>query len=448
MRGAKKVEIQRDFYIEALEGKRRNGRIKVLTGIIGSGKTYLLDTLFRRYLTDPNTDLHVPDSHIIYFDLEKEEDPAIDHGEPSDSQKNLQALKSLRNPNNLARAILERMTDGTKDTYYVFLDEAEYLEAPEKELDSLMHMDGVDLYAAMSKRSSTWKYNTKEFWDAQDEVRIFPLSFQEYLSVQPTQDFDYAWQSYATYGGLPQVASLRTAVQKAVYLRILFSNVYIRDIAKEYHVQNADEMIRLSDQIANSVGRLTGPTEIGQTFKDAGHRGNTNKTITKHVGFLSDAFLVEEAKRYDIKAQKTINGKLKYYFADMGLRNARRGFHTDDLQNVMENVVYNELVRRGYDVYTGIVILNGKNEKGISNRTQLPVDFAAIKGTKRFYVQVAWQLYDDEAVDKELFSMRHIYDSFPKIVIVRDDVEPHHTRDGYLIIGLKDFLLDPQSIFQ
>lgn len=415
------MEIQRDYYLEKLKIRRENGMIKIITGIRRCGKSYLLFVLFKKYLLETGTE----QDHIIEIALDGIEN------------------EELRDPKKCYEYIKASVKDNKK--YYLLLDEVQFMPRFEEVLNSLLRMSNIDVYVTGSNSKFLSSDIITEFRGRGDEIRIYPLSFAEFYSVYDGE-FDDAWNDYMIYGGLPQIAQFRDERQKAEYLKNIFVNVYFKDVVERNRIQNVDEIGTLVDVLASAIGAPTNPTKIANTFATERGSSYTNKTISKHIDYLAEAFLISKANRYDIKGRKYIGANLKYYFVDLGLRNARLNFRQQEPTHIMENVVYNELLVRGYNVDVGIVEVMEKNKEGKRIHKQLEVDFIVNQGNQRYYIQVAYDMTSEEKQNQELHSFRNIPDSFKKIVIVNGTAKPWRNEEGFVIMGMKYFLLNDDSL--
>lgn len=342
--------IKRDSYLDKLKIRMNNGMIKVITGIRRSGKSFLLFELFKNYLSNSGVD----DEHIIEIALD-----GIDSAE-------------MRDPNTCYRYIKSTIKDDKM--YYVFLDEVQFMPHFEEVLNSLLHIKNIDVYVTGSNSKFLSSDIVTEFRGRGDELRVYPLTFAEFFSVYKGE-YNDAWEEYMAYGGLPQAVLLPTEVQKIDYLKNIFSNVYLKDVIERNRIQNIDEIGTLVDVLASAIGSLTNPSRISNTFKSTLAVTYSNKTISQHIDYLEDAFLISKARRFDIKGRKNIGANLKYYFTDVGLRNARLNFREQEATHIIENIVYNELLARNYNVDVGIVDVFSKNAEGKSIRKNLEVDF-------------------------------------------------------------------------
>lgn len=414
--------INRDIYLNKLIVRKHNHMVKVVTGMRRSGKSYLLFRLFYEHLVGNGID----DEHIIRLNLED------------------RLNKSLRNPDALLEYIYGRIS-GT-DIYYVLLDEIQFVAEFEDVLNSLLNRDNLDVYVTGSNAKFLSKDVITEFRGRGDEVRVHPLSFKEYFSVGNAVSREQALLDYMTYGGLPQTTTMLSSEQKEDYLKTLFVHTYITDIKERYKIKNDADLEELIDLLASSIGGLVNPTRLRNTFKTVKRRDVSYDTIKNYLDMLQDAFVVEKAVRYDIKGKRYIDTPTKYYFEDLGLRNARINFRQTEQTHLMENLIYNELRIRGLSVDVGEVEVNTKDEKGVSHRKSLEVDFVCNRGFRRCYIQSALALPTLEKMEQECASLRRITDSFQKIVIVGGLAPTYQTDDGILVLNIFDFLLDEESV--
>ncbi len=415
------MEIRRDSYLEQLKQRKNNGMIKIITGIRRCGKSFLLFVLYKKYLLESGVD----QDHIIEIALDGIEN------------------EELRDPKKCYRYIKDAMKDD--GMYYLLLDEVQFMPRFEEVLNSLLHISNIDVYVTGSNSKFLSSDIVTEFRGRGDELRIYPLSFAEFFGAYDG-DYDDAWNEYMVYGGLPQVAQFSAERQKAEYLKNIFTNVYIKDVVERNKIQNVDEIGTLVDILASAIGAPTNPTRISNTFKSERGINYSNKTISKHIDYLAEAFLISKAARYDIKGRKYVGGNLKYYFSDIGLRNARLNFRQQEPTHIMENIVYNELLVRGYNVDVGIVEVLAKNNEGRRVHRQLEVDFVVNQGSQRYYIQVAFDMTSEEKQTQELNSLRNIPDSFKKIIIVNGTKKPWRNDEGFVIMGMKYFLLNVDSL--
>ena len=415
------MEIKRDSYLEQLKIRKDNGMIKIITGIRRCGKSFLLFVLFKKYLLESGVD----HDHIIEIALDGIEN------------------EELRDPKKCYQYIKDAMKDEQK--YYLLLDEVQFMPRFEEVLNSLLRIGNIDVYVTGSNSKFLSSDIVTEFRGRGDEIRIYPLSFAEFYAVFDG-DFDDAWEEYMIYGGLPQVVKFSVERQKAEYLKNIFNNVYIKDVVERNRIQNVDEINTLVDILASGIGVPTNPTKISNTFKSERGINYSNKTISNHIDYLAEAFLISKAERYDIKGRKYVGANRKYYFSDIGLRNARLNFRQQEPTHIMENIVYNELLIRGYNVDVGIVDVFAKSSEGKKVHKQLEVDFVVNQGSQRYYIQVAYDMTSEEKQTQELNSLRNIPDSFKKLVIVNGTKKPWRNEEGFVIMGMKYFLLNADSL--
>ena len=413
------MNIERPIYLQRLINRRHNGMIKIITGLRRSGKSYLLFTLFCQYLKEQGID----DSQIIKLDLENIYN------------------ERYRKPLPLLEYIGQRVTD-TRE-YFILIDEIQLLDRFEEVLNTLLKNPQLDVYVTGSNARFLSKDVVTTFRGRGDELRIHPLSFSEYMSVKPDAPFlETHLNEYVLLGGLPQTVTMPTEQQKKSYLQQLFSNTYLIDIKERYSIRNDDDLEELIDVMASSIGSLTNPQKIANTFRSEKRSTITRDTVKTYLDYMQDAFLIERAVRYDIKGRKYIDTPAKYYFEDLGLRNVRLNFRQTEHTHLMENLIYNELRMRGYSVDVGQVTQNTKNENGISERKQLEVDFVCNRGQDRIYIQSAYALPSEEKTKQELRSLEQIKDSFLKVVIVGGMQPTFRNDDGILILNIFDFLLN------
>lgn len=415
------MEIKRDIYLDRLIRREKNGLIKIVTGVRRCGKSYLLFNLFHNYLLDKG----VKEDHIIEIAL--------------DDRSN----KELRNPDNMLNYVKERIVD--RDTYYIILDEVQLLVEFEDVLNSFMHIRNADVYVTGSNSKFLSSDLVTEFRGRGDEIRIYPLSFREYCSVYEGSA-DEAWDDYFTYGGLPLILSRETAEEKAEYLMSLFQKVYLSDIIDRHKLRNQEELDELVDILASAVGSLTNPLKLANTFKSVKKKTISDKTLKKYMDYLMDAFLVSKAVRYDIKGRKYIGSPAKFYFEDVGLRNARLNFRQMEENHIMENIIYNELRIRGYHVDVGLVEQFGKNSENKTTKKQLEVDFVVTCGSEKYYIQSAFAMNTEGKQEQEERPLNAIGDSFKKIIVVRDNIKVRRNDMGIVTIGIRNFLLDENSL--
>ena len=415
------MEAKRQAYINDLVIRKHNGMIKVVTGVRRSGKSYLLFKLFKKHLKQEG----VPLSHIIEIQL--------------DNRK----YQELQNPDNCYRYVEEQIND--KKMYYLLLDEVQLMEDFESVLNGFLHIENLDVYVTGSNSKFLSSDVITEFRGRGDEVRIYPLTFKELFEMKKS-DFDDAWIEYQTFGGLPALLTMETDKQKTEYLDSLFRNVYLNDVLERNKIRNSDMLDDLVNVLASSIGALTNPTNIANTYSSVKNSPCSHKTISVYIKYLEDAFLISSAGRYDIKGRKYIGSNKKYYFVDVGLRNARLGFKQQEPTHIMENIIYNELLVRGFKVDVGNVETNERNKDGVSIRKQLEVDFVANRGNERVYIQSAYQLPTEDKWKQERRPLRQIGDSFKKVIIMRENTKTWRDENGFVIMGLKDFLLSENTL--
>ena len=410
------MEIKRDIHLKRLIASRHNGLIKVVTGIRRCGKSYLLMTLFRNFLLEDG----VREDHIIMVDLE--------------NRRN----KKLRDPDNLLEYIDQQMVDD--GMYYILLDEIQVVSEFEDVLNSYLSVPNADVYVTGSNSRFLSKDVITEFRGRGDEIHITPLSFMEFHSVHPEMESYVALQEYLTFGGLPQVCTEPDESKKTGYLQRLFEKTYLTDIRERYHIRGEEVMEELLDVVASCIGGLTNPSKIENTFRSVKGIHLSKNTIKQYLDILEESFLVNRCIRYDIRGRKYIDTPQKYYFEDLGLRNARIGFRQVEQTHLMENMIYNELRLRGYIVDVGVVTSNMKGEDGVYRRNQLEVDFVCNKGSRRVYVQSAFRLPTQEKREQEMASLLKIDDSFRKVIITEDMIKRHQDDNGVEWVNVFDFL--------
>ena len=415
------MEIRRDIYLNKLISKKQNGLIKVVTGMRRCGKSYLLFNLFKEYLTKEG----VAENHIIEIAF--------------DSFEN----KKYRDPEVLFPYLMEKISDD--EMYYVLLDEVQMLDDFESVLNSLGRKKNVDVYVTGSNAKFLSKDIITEFRGRGDEVHMYPLTFSEFMSVYDG-DKQQGWRDYVLFGGIPLVLGFEMADQKSDFLKSLFEETYISDITGRNKIRNKAELEELLNILSSAIGSLTNPSKLSATFKSVKNKSISKDTIIKYIDYLRDSFLIDSAIRYDIKGKKYINTPSKYYFTDLGLRNARLNFRQVEETHVMENIIFNELKVRGYNVDVGVVVMNEVDKNGKKIRKQLEVDFVCNKGSKRFYIQSAYALPDKEKMEQEQRSLVNTGDGFKKIIITKDAVAPLYNEEGILVMSVYDFLLNPDSM--
>ena len=417
------MEIKRDYYLNKLIAKQHNGLIKVVTGMRRCGKSYLLFNLFKDYLIENN----VAADHIIEVAF--------------DSFENIK----YQDPEVLYPFIKEQIVD--KEQYYIILDEIQLLGKFESVLNGLMRIPNVDVYVTGSNAKFLSKDIITEFRGRGDEMHMNPLSFSEFMSVYDGNKYD-GWHDYILYGGLPSVVQLQNAEQKIEYLKNIFEETYINDIIGRHKVKNRAELEELLNILSSAIGSLTNPRKLEDTFKSVKQVTISAKTINNYLDYFCDSFLITAAHRYDIKGRKYIGSPMKYYFTDIGLRNARINFRQLEETHTMENIIYNELLTRGYNVDVGVVIIQQRDSAGKMMRKQLEVDFVCNKGSKRYYIQSAYSMPTAEKMEQEQRSLVKIEDSFKKIIITKDTPAPTYNEAGILVMSVYDFLLNANSLEQ
>ena len=415
------MEIRRDIYLNKLISKKHNGLIKVVTGMRRCGKSYLLFNLFKEYLVNEG----VNENHIIEIAF--------------DSFEN----RKYRDPEVLFPYLMEKIADN--EMYYVLLDEVQMLDDFESVLNSLGRKKNVDVYVTGSNAKFLSKDIITEFRGRGDEVHMYPLTYSEFMSVYDG-DKQEGWRDYVLFGGIPLVLGFETADQKSDFLKSLFEETYISDITGRNNIRNKAELEELLNILSSAIGSLTNPSKLSATFKSVKNKSISKDTIIKYIDYLKDSFLIDSAIRYDIKGKKYINTPSKYYFTDLGLRNARLNFRQVEETHAMENIIFNELKVRGYNVDVGVVVMNEVDKNGKKIRKQLEVDFVCNKGSKRFYIQSAYALPDKEKMEQEQRPLVNTGDGFKKIIITKDAVAPLYNDEGILVMSVFDFLLNPDSM--
>lgn len=415
--------IERNSYLKKLIAKRHDGKIKIVTGIRRCGKSFLLSTIYANWLREHGID----DSHIININLE--------------DRRN----KPLRDPDALLAYIDSKLTDSK--VHYIMIDEIQLVPEFEDVLNSYLDMPNADVYVTGSNARFLSKQVRTEFAGRGEEVKLHPLTFKEYITVvdkeRPQAD---ALRDYMIYGGLPQVALKITHEEKEELLNALFENTYISDIVTRYKIRNTEVLDELLNILASSIGGLTNATKLANTFVSVKHEQVSRNTIVKYLEYICDSFLMSKASRYDIKGKRYIESSYKYYFTDLGLRNVRLNFRQVEYTHLLENVIYNELIARGFSVDVGVVARRSRNENGDDVRQYLEIDFVCNQGSKRYYIQSAYRMIDEEKVKQEENSLRNIDDSFKKIIILGEYTPVLHNESGITIISIYDFLLKDNSL--
>lgn len=415
--------VKRDIYLNKLISKKHNGLIKVVTGVRRCGKSYLLFNLFKEHLLSEGVDKkHITEIAFDAFENKQFQDPYI-----------------------LMPHLKEQIADD--GMYYVLLDEVQLLGEFEAVLNSLIRMENVDVYVTGSNARFLSKDVITEFRGRGDEIHMFPLSFSEFMSVYPGAKQD-GWNEYMLYGGLPLVLRFEKPEEKIAFLKSLFEETYISDIVGRHKIRNRAELEELLNILSSSIGSLTNPNKLSATFKSVKQKTISNATITRYIEYLCDAFLIDSAVRYDVKGEKYIDTPVKYYFTDMGLRNARLNFRQLEETHTMENIIFNELKIRGFNVDIGVVVVNGSGKDGSSVRKQYEIDFVCNKGSKRYYIQSAYAIPDQAKMEQEQRSLMMTGDAFKKIIITKDAPAPYYNDRGVLIMSIFDFLLSPDSLEQ
>lgn len=427
----------REQYLKEIISKKDNGRIKIITGLRRSGKLVLLFQLYREWLLGEG----VKEDQIIALALDILENARY------------------RNPLELDKYVRDHMVD-PKKRYYIFIDEIQFVsEIQNPYVDNedakitfidvilgFMHMDNADVYVTGSNSKMLSSDILTQFRDRGDEIRVYPLSFTEFYN-EYEGDKRGAWQDYYTYGGMPLATSLESHEEKSRYLKDLFDRTYIKDVLERHEIKNDTEVLDiLLDVLASGIGSLTNPSKLANTFKSERQIGIGSETIEKYIGYFEESFLIEKAVRYDVKGRKYIGTPAKYYYTDLGLRNARLGFRQLEETHIMENVLYNDLIRRGMNVDVGVVEYNTKDADGKKIRKQLEVDFVVNQGGKRFYIQSALSIADPDKKEQEIESLKRIPDFFSKMVVVRDYLKPWQDENGITYVGIEQFLLNEELL--
>ena len=415
------MDIKRDKYLNDLINRMHNGMIKVVTGIRRCGKSYLLFHIFKNYLLEKG----IPESHMIMIEL--------------DQRKN----KKYRDPDAILDYIESLISDD--EPYYIILDEVQMLNEFEEVLNSLLHISNADIYVTGSNSKFLSKDVITEFRGRGDEIHIYPLTFKEFMEAYEG-DIYHGWAEYVVYGGLPLTVTMKTEEQKIHYLTNLFQETYLKDIMERHRIEKTQELEDLVNILASAIGSLTNPPKIEATFKSVIQSTISLNTIRQYLEYLEDAFIINKANRYDVKGRKYIGTPLKYYFEDVGLRNARLGFRQIEETHLMENIIYNELRSRGYSVDVGMVEKRGKDINGKEYKNQLEIDFVANLGSKRYYVQSAFSMPTEEKLIQEKASLINVNDSFKKIIVVKDVVNVTRDEAGITTMSIYDFLLKENSL--
>ncbi len=429
------MEIRRSFYLDKLIKRKNNGLIKVITGIRRCGKSYLLNNLFYHHLLESGVDA----DHIIRFAF----DSADDLYQIGESLIGIEKEKRGADPEKFMAYVRTKVVDNKM--YYLLLDEIQMLDCFEAVLNSYLRKDNMDVFVTGSNAKLLSKDIATEFAGRGDEVHMYPLSFAEFMSVYEGDKY-MGLSEYMLYGGIPLVVLRDGANDKAAALQNLFREIYIQDIVRRNRVKNIGELEDLLNILSSAIGSLTNPEKLKNTFRTVKKSKITSNTIKKYLDYFEDSFLIESAQRYDIKGKAYIETPKKYYFSDLGLRNARISFRQFEQTHSMENVIYNELRMRGYSVDVGVVPIAEKDRNGKVTRKQLEVDFVCNLGSSRYYIQSAYTLPDETKRTQEVRPFRKIDDSFKKIIITRDMVPMQYDEYGILTINIYDFLLDPKCL--
>lgn len=415
------MEIKRNRYLNTLISKKHNGLIKVITGMRRCGKSYLLFTLFKEHLLSDEID----EDHIIEIAFDAFEN------------------KKYRDPDVLYPYLKKQIKDDAM--YYILLDEVQLLGEFESILNSLIRMKNVDVYVTGSNARFLSKDVITEFRGRGDEVHMYPLSFAEFMSVYPGTKQD-GWNEYMLYGGIPLVLEFTTPDQKIAFLKSLFEETYISDIVGRHNIRNKAELEELLNILSSAIGSLTNPQKLSATFQTVKKKKISNSTIKRYIDYLCDSFLIDSAIRYDVKGKKYIDTPVKYYFTDMGLRNARLNFRQIEETHSMENIIFNELKMRGFNVDVGVIMQYETNEKGTNIRKQLEIDFVCNQGSKRYYIQSAYAIPDQAKMEQEQRSLMLTGDFFKRMIITKDTPAPYYNESGVLIMNVYDFLLNENSL--
>ena len=412
--------IKRDYYLNQIIDRMNNGLVKIITGIRRCGKSYLLFNLFKQYLIDSG----INDDHIICIELDR------------------RSFSKLTNPDELCKYVSSALIDNSQ--YYLFIDEIQMCNDFESVLNDFMHIKNLDIYVTGSNSKLISKDIITEFRGRGDEIHLNPLSFKEFYSEY--NDFDLAWNDYYTFGGMPLVLSQKNDESKMRYLKDLFTETYIKDIKERNKIRSDYEFEELLNIISSSIGSLTNPKKLVDTFKSEKNMTISPNTIKDYLEYLEDAYLIRKSLRYDVKGKKYINTPSKYYFTDLGLRNARLNFRQQEENHIMENIIYNELCIRGYSIDVGVVEINEKQDTGKYIKKQLECDFIINRGNNKCYIQSAYHLPSLDKENQEIRPLINIQDSFKKVIIVRDNIKTKIDENGIITMSLKEFLLNDNSL--
>ena len=429
------MQIERNVYLNKLIARKHNGFVKVITGIRRCGKSYLLNTLFYQHLLESG----IEDSHIIRFAFDSAQNLML----IGEDLMEIEEGKRKVDPEKFMTYINDKIVDD--GMYYLLLDEVQNLGYFEAVLNGYLRKDNVDVYVTGSNSKFLSSDIITEFAGRGDEVHVLPLSFSEFFSVYDGSK-EEAFDDYMVYGGLPSVALMQTEEQKVAYLATQITNVYLRDIVKRYNLQSDEDIGELLDILASGISTLVNPRKLAGTFKSVKGSTISEVTVAKYIGHMAESFLISKAKRYDVKGKHYIDTPFKVYFEDIGLRNARLNFRQIEPSHIMENIIYNELRYRGYNVDVGVVEVREKNSEGREQRKQLEIDFIANQGSRRYYIQSAYEIPSKEKLDQETKSFDRANDSFKKIIVVERTMKPRRDDKGYVTMGVKEFLLNENSL--
>ena len=413
--------VKREVYLQMLIDRMNNGAIKVITGLRRSGKSTLLFNIFYDHLIS----IGINPNNIIKIDLDSEQ------------------YEDLLDYKKLGQYIRSKINE--TEQFYIFLDEVQFCKNFEKVLNGLNRNENLDIYVTGSNSKFLSTDILTEFRGRGDEVRVYPLSFSEYYSALTNVEFSVAFNDYLIYGGLPRMLALKTEQQKSKYLTDLFKETYLKDIVDRNHLRGEETLDKLIDILASSVGSLTSPNKLSKTASSVLGKSISDKTIRTYIDHLKNSFLINEAQRYDIKGKQYLSSLQKIYYADLGLRNARLNFRQNEQPHLMENLIYNELLYRGYNVDVGIVEINEKVD-GKYTQKQIEIDFVCNQGSKRYYIQSAYALPSESKTNQELRPLLNVNDFFKKIIIVREDIKPYSNEQGITIMGIRYFLLNNNSL--
>lgn len=429
------MQIERNVYLNKLIARKHNGFVKVITGIRRCGKSYLLNTLFYQHLLESG----IEDSHIIRFAFDSAQNLML----IGEDLMEIEEGKRKVDPEKFMTYINDKIVDD--GMYYLLLDEVQNLGYFEAVLNGYLRKDNVDVYVTGSNSKFLSSDIITEFAGRGDEVHVLPLSFSEFFSVYDGSK-EEAFDDYMVYGGLPSVALMQTEEQKVAYLTTQITNVYLRDIVKRYNLQSDEDIGEMLDILASGISTLVNPRKLAGTFKSVKGSTISEVTVAKYIGHMAESFLISKAKRYDVKGKHYIDTPFKVYFEDIGLRNARLNFRQIEPSHIMENIIYNELRYRGYNVDVGVVEVREKNSEGREQRKQLEIDFIANQGSRRYYIQSAYEIPSKEKLDQETKSFDRANDSFKKIIVVERTMKPRRDDKGYVTMGVKEFLLNENSL--